>query len=52
MIKDPTIAEQLKSIDAEIARFDGIQDLSLVKLLRILPDLDPHVFIQAVCVER
>lgn len=50
--KDPVQVQALRDFDAEISRFEGVEDLGLVKILRMLPELDPRIIHEAVKTER
>mmetsp|Transcript_8870 Transcript_8870/g.10888 ORF Transcript_8870/g.10888 Transcript_8870/m.10888 type:complete len:109 (-) Transcript_8870:713-1039(-) len=52
LFKNQAQIQLLKDVDSEIKRFEGVEDLSIIKLLRMVPELDPKVIVEAVAAER
>ena len=50
--KNEKDVQKLKEFNAEISRFDSIQDLGLLRLMRMVPGLDPRVIIEGIKIER
>ena len=47
-LKDQDEKQKLMDFEAEISAFEGIQDLAVIKILRLVPNLDPKIFKRAI----
>ena len=43
-MKDEVMIQKLKDFENEISPFKGIEDLGMLKILRLVPNLDPKIF--------
>ena len=50
--KDSKDVQKLKDFNAEIESFEGIEDLGLLKLMRMVPGLSPTIIVEAIHVEK